>query len=137
MTETLSLAELRDKWAQAWGRPAHKWIGRQMLERSLEFKARESSGLGLNTEDRQRLEGLIKAYKRNPNYFDQGHKTLKPGMRLVRAWQGKTHSVTVTAAGFYYEGKDYSSLSTIANEITGSRWNGWLFFGLKNKKDKA
>ena len=134
MSKTLSLPELRDKWAQAWGRSTHKWIGRQMLERSLEFKMREGSGLGLNTEDRQRLEGLIKSYKRNPNYFDQGHKTLKPSMRLVRTWKGKTHSVTVTAAGFCYEGKDYSSLSTIANEITGSRWNGWLFFGLKNKK---
>ncbi|MGH1397664.1 MAG: DUF2924 domain-containing protein [Alphaproteobacteria bacterium] len=46
-------------------------------------------------------------------------------------------TVTVTTNGFTYQNKEYSSLSTITNEITGSHWNGWLFFGLKNKKDAA
>jgi hypothetical protein len=52
-------------------------------------------------------------------------------MRLVRTWKGKKYGVTVTQNGFEYEGKSYTSLSHIANTITSSRWNGWLFFGLK------
>ena len=97
----------------------------------------EEDGIGLTAEQKQRLAKLVTAYKRNPNYFDQGHIALKPGMRLVRNWYGDTHSVVVTANGFIYQNKEYSSLSTIANDITGSRWNGWVFFGLKNKKGKT
>jgi len=137
MQEKLSLLELRKQWGEAWGIEPHRWIGRSMLERSLAFKMREQEGHGLAPEQKQRLDKLVTAYKRNPNYFDQGHIALKPGMRLIRTWQGTPHTVTVTANGFTYQNKEYSSLSTIANEITGSRWNGWLFFGLKNKKEAA
>lgn len=128
---SLTLQDLRKRWAQAWGMEPHGRIGRKMLERSLVFKARERNGHGLTSAQQKRLNKLVASYKRNPDCFDQGHASLKPGMRLVRKWQGHTHTVTVTAAGFEYQGRDYSSLSTIASEITGSRWNGWLFFGLK------
>lgn len=133
--EKLSLIELRNQWAAAWGIDPHRRIGRRMMERSLACKMREQEGRGLTPEQKQRLDKLITAYKRNPNYFDQGHTALKPGMQLIRTWRGKAHTVTVTSKGFTYKDKEYSSLSTIANEITGSRWNGWVFFGLKNKKD--
>lgn len=129
--QSLSLPELRKRWAQTWGVAPHNRIGRKMLERSLVFKIQEQSGHGLTPGQQKRLDKLITSYKRNPNCFDQGHASLKPGMRLVRKWQNKTHTVTVTTVGFEYQGRDYSSLSTIASEITGSRWNGWLFFGLK------
>jgi hypothetical protein len=133
----LSLKELRKRWTDAWNIEPHRWIGLSMLERSLAFKIREQDGYGLTPEQKQRLNKLVTAYKRNPNYFDQGHTALKPGMQLIRNWQGEAHAVTVTANGFSYQNKEYSSLSNIANEITGSRWNGWLFFGLKNKKEAA
>jgi hypothetical protein len=105
-----------------------------MLERSLDFKARQRSGHGLNAKEQQRLNTLVKSYKRNPNMFNQGYMILKPGVKLIRTWKGKTYSVTVTSSGFYYGDKEYSSLSAIANKITGAKWNGWLFFGLNNKK---
>ena len=129
--QDLSLEELRAQWAVAWNMEPHARIGRSMLERSLAYKLREQSGGGLRPDQKERLNKLIKAYKRNPDCFDQGHAALKPGMKLIRNWQGKAHTVTVTAKGFEYKETEYSSLSTIANEITGSRWNGWLFFGLK------
>lgn len=137
MQKKPTLTELREQWAKVWSMKPHRRIGRKMMERSLAYKMREQDGYGLAPEQKQRLDKLINAYKRNPNYFDQGHIALKPGMRLIRNWQGKAHAVTVTANGFTYQARDYSSLSTIANEITGSRWNGWLFFGLKNKKEAA
>ena len=129
----LSLEKLRDQWAKAWGRIPHRYIGRKMLERSLEFKQRARGEDGLTPEQKQRLNKLIKAYKRNPNYFDEGRMVLKPGIKLVREWQGHKHVVTVTHDGFEYQNVRYNSLSKIANDITGSRWNGWLFFGLKKK----
>ena len=137
MQEGLSLPQLRQAWSDLWGIEPHRWISQSMLERSIDFKRQEQDGFGLNAEQKRRLYKIITAYKRNPNHFEQGHTALKPGMRLIRNWKGKAHTVTVTTNGFMYHNKEYSSLSTIANDITGSRWNGWLFFGLKNKKDAA
>jgi len=57
--------------------------------------------------------------------------TLSPGTRLMREWQGNVHQVTVLVKGFEHQGKTYSSLSSIAREITGTAWSGPLFFGLK------
>ena len=54
------------------------------------------------------------------------------GTRLVREWDGVEHCVTVLADGFEYDGRSFRSLSAIARAITGTRWNGPLFFGLRN-----
>jgi hypothetical protein len=56
------------------------------------------------------------------------------GTRLLREWQGVEHVVTVTSDGFEWKGRPYKSLSAIARAITGTRWNGWVFFGLKNRR---
>jgi hypothetical protein len=122
----LPLNELRQIWAEAWGLEPHARIGRTMLEKSLEFKTRTN----LIPEQRARLEQLVREYKRNPACF-KGSGPLKPGTRLVRMHDGKKHSVLVRADGFEYQGRAYGSLSKIANDITGKRWNGWVFFGLK------
>lgn len=135
-TSELSLPELRRQWAQAWGIEPHAHIGRKMLTVSLEYKHRELAAGGLPLEVQQRLKVLIAAYKRNPRYFDEGLHGLKPGTRLVKTWREKRHTVLVTRQGFEYEGKTYTSLSEIATTITGSRWNGWVFFGLKKQNRK-
>lgn len=125
--ETLSLEELRIEWKKHWKIKPHKGIGRTMLERSLEYKINNH----LTDEQNERLNMLIKQYKRNPTCFDRGNNVLKPGTRLVREWQGKRHCVTVKSNGFDYLDRHYTSLSQIANDITGTRWNGHVFFGLK------
>ena len=133
MPENLSklpLNELRQMWALIWGRQPHARIGRTMLEKSLHYKTRELQGNGLTPKQKARLEQLVREYKRNPTCFDET-RPLKPGTRLVRMHNGKKHSVLVKAEGFEYGGQTYSSLSKIANDITGKRWNGWVFFGLK------
>ena len=56
----------------------------------------------------------------------------KVGTRLVREWQGQTHEVTVLDKGYHWQGEHYRSLSRIAKEITGTRWSGPRFFGLKD-----
>ncbi len=59
------------------------------------------------------------------------------GTRLIREWQGVEHCVTVLHDGFEYQGRPYRSLSAIARAITGTRWNGWVFFGLKSMRARA
>lgn len=58
---------------------------------------------------------------------------VKPGTRLIREWQGETHEVMVLEDSFVWKGKAYSSLSRIARDITGTRWSGPAFFGLKDR----
>lgn len=59
------------------------------------------------------------------------------GTRLLREWQGVGQVVTVTKDGFEWQGRPYKSLSAIARAITGTRWNGWTFFGLKNHRSQS
>ena len=58
------------------------------------------------------------------------------GTRLIREWQGVEHTATVLADGYEYQGRPYRSLSAIARAITGTRWNGPAFFGLRNHSAK-
>jgi hypothetical protein len=60
-----------------------------------------------------------------------------PGTRLIREWQGVDHCATVRDDDFEYQGRPYKSLSAVARAITGTQWNGWLFFGLKNRRGGA
>lgn len=129
----LPMAELRQQWAEYWGIRPHWRIGRQMLEKSLAFKQREMRGEGMTQEQRKRLDNLVAQYKRDPKSFDQGPAGLKPGTKLVRAHKGEKHVVTVKPGGFEYRNQHYNSLSEIAFVITGTRWNGWVFFGVKRR----
>lgn len=129
----MPLTELRQKWAELWCIQPHARIGRQMLEKSISFKMRG----GLTVAQQARLDHLITVYKRNPRSFDQGPGDLKPGTKLVRVVDGEKHVVQVKMDGFDYRGKAYSSLSEIASAITGTKWNGWLFFGLKKRGGKS
>lgn len=137
--KTLPLAELRQIWAEAWDMQPHAKIGRTMLVKSLEYKRREQAIGGMPPELQQRLKTLVAAYKRNPRYFDDDVHGLKPGTRLVKTWKEARHTVMVVKNGFEYEDRLYTSLSEVAFAITGSRWNGWVFFGLKkhNRKTEA
>jgi hypothetical protein len=128
----LSLTELRQMWARAWNIEPSDRLGRALLEKSLAFKLEKT----LRQDQHDRLEQLIKTYKRNPKCFDERCNALKPGTQLMRSWKGKKHTILVKTDGFDYQGRLYTSLSQIANDITGTRWNGHLFFGLK-KKDNA
>lgn len=134
----LSLTELRQIWSKLWGIEPHAKIGRTMLEKSLHYKLLQNDICELPKDTNERLNQLVKSYKRNSKYFDEYKPILKPGTRLIRNWNGNRHSVLVLKNGEYeYQGKTYSSLSQIAFHITGTRWNGWVFFGLKKKEDKS
>ena len=103
------------------------------------YRVQEIAYGGLKPETVQRLEAL-------GEQLDGGNPALRRirgddmpiiGTRLIREYQGVEHSVTVLHDGFEYQGRPYQSLSSIARAITGTRWNGWLFFGLKNRRAAA
>lgn len=131
----LPLLILRQKWEACWGKTPHPRIGRQLLIKSLEYRRWQETG-GLSAAQQARLDNLITAYKRNPDFFDEFMEDIRPGTRLVRMHRGQRHSVLVVAGGYEYRDKKYSSLSEVASEITGTRWNGWVFFGLKKRSKK-
>jgi hypothetical protein len=124
-----STAELRDMWRELFDRDPPV-LGRRYLEDRLAYRVQELRLGGLSDRARRKLDALAdqlepKAARRR----DPGH--LIAGTRLVREWKGVEHVVTVREHDFEYGGRPYRSLSAVAREIAGTRWNGWLFFGLR------
>ena len=76
----------------------------------------------------------MQARRSDAEIAPKGAKRIRAGTRVVREWNGRTHSVTVEEEGFTYAGRSYRSLSAIARQITGARWSGPRFFGLATKK---
>lgn len=85
----------------------------------------------LSPEVQRKINRLVAQYEKNlcVEISDSALK-ISDGTKLVREFKGKRHSVTVISAGYEYNGQNYKSLSAIANEITGTRWNGKKFFGV-------
>ena len=76
---------------------------------------------------------MMKAYAAKPDGRIVLPRRIKPGSVLVREWKRKSHRVVVLADGFAYDGRTFANLSEIAGFITGTRWNGPRFFGLRPK----
>lgn len=123
--ETLSKAELRDRWAKLIGHPVPKVsAGLLRLAIAWELQAREFGGLSRQTQ--QRLAQLERGKTRT--------RSSEPGMRLARSWNGRTHVVVIDEAGVIrWNEREWRSLSEVARAITGTRWSGPAFFGLKQK----
>ncbi len=129
--EGASTADLRARWERAFKRPAPKRASRDLLLRALAYHIQERAEGGLSKAAVKRF-----AYLADPKGNDSrpprpAPPRLRPGTRLVREWRGAVHQVTVGEDGFDYRGMRYGSLSRIAREITGTRWSGPLFFGLR------
>jgi hypothetical protein len=136
--ENFPTADLRKYWSAAWGVEAHQEMSRILLIKSLLYKIREAQGQGLTTDQQAKLDALVKAYKKNRQEGVSRENNLKSGTQLIREWQGKRHIVTVKDGLYEYNNKKYKSLSAVSFDITGTRWNGWVFFGIKNpNKEKA
>ena len=132
--KTATTPELKAQWRELFDSQPPPF-NRRFLESRLAYRIQELSLGGLKPETVRRLERLGEE-------LDGGDKARRrvradhdrrpiAGTRLLREWQGVEHIVTVTADGFEWQGRPYTSISAIARAITGTRWNGWVFFGLK------
>jgi len=104
------------------------------LIRILAYRIQEQAFGSLGANSRSRLRQLARTFEADPDAMVPSVPVIKPGTRLVRQWQDQVHTVTVEEKGYEYKGCRYQSLSEIARLITGTRWSGPLFFGLKTQQ---
>jgi hypothetical protein len=99
----------------------------------LAYRLQEQALGSLTTVSRGRLRQLARAFEPNSGGSIPVVPALKPGTRLVRQWRDQVHLVNVETSGYEYQGARYKSLSEVARLITGTRWSGPLFFGIKRE----
>jgi Protein of unknown function (DUF2924) len=127
----LSLEALRERWRALYGNPAPRSLRRGLLIRAVAYQLQVKAFGGLSAATKRKLREIAVAAREGR--FDPAviGPRVKPGTRLIRVWQGETHSVLVLEDGFEWNGTRYRSLSLVAKTITGTNWNGWTFFGVK------
>jgi Protein of unknown function (DUF2924) len=130
----LGKTELRVLWQELFGKPGHPKLRREMMIPILAYRIQEKAHGGLKPSTRKRLERLAQELERDPKAKLPTPQQIKTGTKLLRQWRGETHNVIVVDDGFDYRNKRYKSLSEIARHITGTRWSGPSFFGLKQPR---
>jgi hypothetical protein len=138
--DQLSRAELRALWTEELAENPPASLGRDILALGIAYARQERRYGGLSKTVAKELDRLSARVLRDGNTDTPQLPTTplpRTGTILVREWQGATHHVTVTDDGFLWNGKIHRSLSTIARAITGTRWNGPRFFGLRDVKAKT
>ncbi len=119
---SLSRSDLLERWTQDWDKEPPKYVSRRLLELSAAWHLQCRIYGGPDRELRRLL--------RRGSRSEGGSPSIKPGTRLVREWNGRTHHVEVLNKGFRWNDRTYRSLSSIAKAITGAHWSGPRFFGL-------
>lgn len=132
LLETCGVEALRRQYQSLFGRSSPSAFGPDLLRRRIAQHLQEKAFGGLSPRAQRLLYDLLKSNEKNPLGPIQLPRRIKAGSVLVREWKGKAHRVTILDDGFIYDGETYASLSEIARSITGTRWNGPRFFGLRS-----
>jgi hypothetical protein len=123
---SLGIDALRKRWRLVFGAVPPKGLTKDLLGRMVAYRIQEEAFGGLDRETIKLLDRLARGEK--PSELN---RRLKPGTVLVREYNGERYTVTVKPDGFLWQETTYSSLSVIAQTITGTKWNGPRFFGLR------
>src|SRR5690348_4555245 len=136
--KTAPIGDLRQKWRDLFETEPPPY-NRRFLESRLAYRIQELAYGGLKPETIERLEALAEQFDGGDVAKRKMRMDDRPiaGTRLIREWQGIEHCVTVRDSDFEYQGRPYKSLSAVARAITGTQWNGWIFFGLKNQRGRS
>ena len=129
----MPIVQLRLRYRELFRSDPPKAFGPDLLRRSIAHRIQEKAYGGLSRSTQRLLDQMVKAYAATPGGKIVLPRRIKPGSVLVRQWKGKSHRVMVLTDGFAYDGKSFGNLSEIAVLITGTRWNGPRFFGLRSK----
>ncbi|NJL50575.1 MAG: DUF2924 domain-containing protein [Blastochloris sp.] len=135
--KTMPTPALKTMWRELYGTDAPPY-NRRFLESRLAYRVQELAYGGLKPETVKRLDALARGVADTDPKTRRIRADQKPiaGTRLIREYGGVEHVATVLHDGYEYQGRPYKSLSAIARAITGTRWNGWVFFGLKTMKGR-
>lgn len=134
----LSLIQQMDRascivmWRKLHGRHPPNHLSIQFLRKSLLFETQVKNVGGYSKTLRRMFKHTLNGNGHTENRTNPLTTVLKPGMHLVREWNGKTYQVKVTEEDFVMNGRNYQSLSAIAKHITGAHWSGPRFFGLSS-----
>jgi hypothetical protein len=131
---TAGRAELLSIWTATLGKPpAALRTSGELLASALAWQLQERKFGGLTAATKRKLRVLARAHQRKKRaaQLPAASTNLRPGTVISKQWRGAQHVVTVLVDGFQHQGKAYASLSQLAREITGTRWNGPAFFGLR------
>ena len=126
------MADLKQFWRELYDREPPSY-NKPFLIKRLAYRIQELAYGGLSARAEAKLNVLIEEEDRRVKGLPSLRKGDRPiaGTRLIRQWQGVEHCVTVLDDGFEYQGARYRSLSAVARAIAGTRWNGWVFFGVR------
>jgi hypothetical protein len=124
-------AELKATWREVWRKPAPD-IGPDLLRRGVAWKLQARVHGDLPTHVSRQLESVLTKLRRGEP-IGPARRPVRPGVRLVREWRGKTYNVVVLERGYEHDGRQYRSLTHIARAITGTHQSGTLFFGLTKR----
>lgn len=128
----LDMNELRQRWLKAFGNLPPARASRDLLELGIGWHIQSKRWGGLDRATRERIAELVTGIRGGrESGFASRRVDLRPGVTLVREWNGRTFHVQVLVKGYLFENKVWGSLSEIARAITGARWNGPKFFGLR------
>jgi hypothetical protein len=134
----LEIAELRSRWHTVFGRRPPQHLPRHLLFRTLAYRLQADRLGDLDDASRRLLDrsGSPEKAGQNAANLEQRIADVPPGTSLGREWNGRVHRVEALVDSFAWNGNTYSSLSQVAFAITGTRWNGPRFFGLRDKPSK-
>ena len=132
------ISELRNRWHTVFGRRAPIHLPRHLLFRVLAYRLQADHFGDLDREYQRLLDRAESPEEAGQRAMEFARRTaeVRPGTVLGREWNGRMHRVAVLADGFAWNGQTYPSLSKVALAITGTRWNGPKFFGLRDKPSK-
>jgi hypothetical protein len=135
----LDITQLRSRWHTVFGRRPPPHLPRHLLFRTLAYRMQADRLGDLDDESRRLLDrsGSPEKAGQNAARLVRRIADVRPGTSLGREWNGRMQQVAVLAEGFAWNGKIYRSLSKVAFAITGTRWNGPRFFGLRDKPSKG
>jgi Protein of unknown function (DUF2924) len=128
----LDSQELDARWKALYGSDPPERLRRPMMIQALAYRLQEQALGGLKPVTRRLLRSIGDGAETHRSTAVESNRPVKAGMVLIREWHGTKHQVTALKDGFMFRGKRFQSLSKIAGEITGTRWSGPIFFGLKN-----
>jgi hypothetical protein len=126
--------ELRKEWRRLYPSQPPR-LSRDLLVRAITYRIQELRYGGLSKATGRKLASLVEARDSGAEIAKGETQRIRAGARLIREWNGRTHTVMVEEDGFTYSGRTYRSLSAVARDITGARWSGPRFFGLATRKD--
>jgi hypothetical protein len=137
----LDLKGLRARWLSVFKRPPLAHLGRHLLFSIIAYRIQADRFGDLDRETKQLLDRTVamesgSAMSARLVGFDQKRTELTPGTVLVREWNRQSQRVMVMADGFAWNGNTYDSLSKVAFAITGTKWSGPRFFGMRDKGDR-